>query len=192
MEEVSKKKKKVNYEILIGLLLLIAAAVFIIIFLVNGQTKVTGEFPEDEFMISTSCEADNVVYPFFKNNSSKEKASIKIVSNDKKIDTLSLVYYLYYDTEDEITKSRDENHYAMNVSFDQAGLEPDALGANYSRLADSFKFSLFAKANILNSKTAKFFLLDGIDGNDGLKYDTAVSMYKSQGFKCTENKNNNN
>ena len=183
-----KKQKRRGYELIVGILLFVLAIVLIIIFFVKGQVTVTGDFPDNEKTVSATCTSSTIGYPFFANNeAAKKDMSIKIVANEDKVDTLSLLYYLYYGSEDAITSSRDVNHYAVNKAFEEAGLEADALGANYSRLADSFKFTLFAKAPDLNSTTVKFFLLDGIKIEDGIKYSTTKSMYKALGFKCTEN-----
>lgn len=184
--EKKKKKRKVDIRDLFGVILVLVAIVLLIVFLIKGQTTVTGGFPENESVVSLTCGSTTIKYPLFVENSKPTKTllEIKVISNKDKIDTIGLNYQLYYNTEEAIRESRDWNHFEMNKSFDEAGLEPDALGAMYSKLDDNFKFSLFAKADELNEKTAKYFMLDE---KSDFKYNTAMKAYKAKGFICSEN-----
>lgn len=187
MEEkkIAEKQKQSNNMALAGLALIVVAIVLLILFFVNGQTSVTGKFPDPETIVSTTCTSETISYPFFSlNDATKRDLNIKVVSSEEKIDTISLAYRLYYDSEAAITNSRDVNHFAMNKAFEAADMEADSLGATYSRLSDNFRFNLFTKAAKLDDRTKKFFLLDDVDSEDGFEYEEVQRAYEKLGFKC--------
>ena len=108
-----------------------------------------------------------------------------MVFNEKKLDSLSLIYRLYYDNNDKITGSEAVNHADMNKSFTKDGLSNDAFGATYAILNDSMQMTLNANKKQINGATAKYFLLDEVTNysKDNLK-----EHYESKGFKCKDNK----
>ena len=190
----TKKYSQSTNMMLVGLALLVVAIVLLILFFINGKTDVGGGFPDPEKTISTTCTSERINYPYFSmDGSEKKELNIKIISADDKIDTISLVYRLYYNSEAAITESRDVNHFAMNKAFEAVDMEPDSLGATYSRLSDNFRFNLFAKAVKLDDKTKKFFMLDNLESEDGFSYREVQKIYIEQGFECItdENKNKN-
>jgi len=163
----------------------VVAVVMMIIFFINGKTDVGGGFPDPETTISTTCTSGVINYPFFSmNEAAKKEMNIKVISNDNVVDTVSLSYRLYYDSEAAIINSRDVNHFAVNKAFEAVDMEADSLGATYSKLVDNFRFNLFAKAVKINDVTKKFFLLDDIEYKDGLNYDEVKRAYEKIGFEC--------
>lgn len=173
---------------ILGAVLVVVAIVLLILFFTRGETTTSGDFPDDEPTISTTCTSKIVNYPFFTTEGAKKKEmDIKVVANKDKIGTISLVYKLYFDSEDERKANRDRNHYDMNMRFSEDKMEADSLGATYSMLSDSFKFTLFADASDLNNTTMKYFMLEDLKNNGGYPYASVKKTYQSKGFNCTEN-----
>ena len=184
-DELIKKHGQSNNMMIAGLGLVVVAVVLLIIFFINGKTDVDGGFPDPETTISTTCTSGVINYPFFSmNEAAKKEMDIKVISNDNVVDTVSLSYRLYYDSEAAIINSRDVNHFAVNKAFEAVDMEADSLGATYSKLVDNFRFNLFAKAVKINDITKKFFLLDDIEYKDGLNYDEVKRAYEKIGFEC--------
>ena len=172
----------------IGAVLVIAAIVLLILFFIRGETTTSGGFPDDEVTVSTTCTSKIVNYPLFTSEGAKKKElNVKVVAKKDRIDTVSLVYKLYFDSEDDRRANRDRNHYDMNKHFSDDKMEADSLGATYSMLSDSFKFTLFAEANDLNDTTLKYFMLDDLKGKGEYPYSSIKKIYQSKGLNCTEN-----
>lgn len=187
MEEKSKGNdttKKITYSIM-GVLLIVVAAVLVILFLLNGNTTISDSTRTDIVTDSLSCEASGVEYPIFTiDKSDKKNFKINMLFSDKKLDSLSLIYRLYYSNDDDISNSEVTNHIDMNKSFDDNGLSPDSFGAVYAILDDSMQMTLNASRKQINGSTAKYFLLEDVVNysEDNLK-----NHYESKGFKCKEN-----
>lgn len=175
---------KTKWLILIGVILILIAGILLLCFLLKGEVTTSGNWPEPETTESLSCEIIGLDYPFFEfNNSTKETTEINAVFKDDELDTISLVQKLFYDNVDSITKSEAINHASMNLSFADSNLDADAFKANYAKLSDNLKMSLFAERKELNNLSAKYFLLDEAHG----QYDRPVveTLYTTKGFSCT-------
>ncbi len=191
MEEtqtVSKKKRrkagKTNWLATAGISLILIAAALLVCFFLNGKTTVTGGWPEPETSESLSCEAEGRAYPFFRyDNSTKKTTKITAVFKNDVLKTISLVHELYYNSSAEITQSEAENHAALNLRMQDERLGADALGANYAKLEDRMKMSLFADADKLNSGTVKYFELDWTESGE-YNLATARKNYEAKGYKC--------
>ena len=168
----------------------IALIVIALILAMKGETKTTGNYPDDVEGESLTCESHSVKYPFFANNNGKSR-HLKITANfyDKKLSAISLAYTLYYDTEDQIKASEAQNHASMNISFGENGLGSDAFDINYSMMSDSLKTVLYINANDYNTTSAKYFMIDVKEQKD--LPDTIREfnkIYNSQGFSCSTTK----
>lgn len=183
-KDSSGKKRKIDIKLLFGLFLVLVAVVLLVLFLTQGETTVTGGFPNNEKSVSMTCGSTAIKYPFFiEDNPTRKVLEVKIVASGDRVDKIGLVYQLYFNSENAIKESRDRNHYEMNRLFGEDKLEADALGAMYSKMSDSFKFSLFAESEELDKTTAKYFMLD--DTSD-IKYSTLKKYYQTKGFTCTD------
>ncbi len=186
MEEKSKENnttKKIIYAIL-GVLLIVVAVVLVILFLLRGNTTISDSTRTDIVTESLSCEANDVEYPIFTfDKSDKKSFKINMVFGEKKLDTLSLIYRLYYSNTDDITESEVTNHIAMNESFADDGLQPNSFGAVFATLNDSMQMTLNAVKKQINGSSAKYFLLEEVANysKDNLK-----KHYESKGFECKE------
>lgn len=180
----SEKKRKIDIKSLFGVFLVLIAVVLLILFLTQGETTVTGGFPNNNQAVSLTCGSTSIKYPLFlETNPTRTVLEVKIVADNDEVDKIGLVYQLYYNSESAIKESRDRNHFEMNRLFGEDNLEADALGAMYSKMSDSFKFSLFAETSELNKTTAKYFMLDD---TSSIKYSALKKYYQSKGFTCTD------
>ncbi len=179
-----RKEGKTNWPATIGTSLLLTAIVLILCFFLQGETKVTDDGGTVESSKSLACEVEGAQYPFFDyDNSTKKTTKINAVFNGDKLDTISLIHELYYNSSDEIVRSEAENHATLNLKTQGEGLGPDAFGANYAKLADRLKFSMYAKAEKLKYETVKYFELDWVESGT-YNLPTMEKIYTEKGFDC--------
>lgn len=184
-----RKKSRTNWPATIGTSLLLTAIVLIICFFLQGETKVVNNGATVESSKSLVCEAEGKQYPFFKyDNATKKTTKINATFNGEKLDTISLIQELYYNSSDEIVRSEAENHAALNLKTQGEGLGPDAFGANYAKLSDRLKFSMYARAEKLTYETVKYFELDWVESGT-YNLPTMEKIYTEQGFNCSAKNN---
>ena len=168
---------------LIGLTALIIAIVLTILSMLYGNTTIV-EGGDVKTTQSLTCESDQIVYPFFKNDKANGRLlKISVIMHDDKIDTISLVYKLYYDDNRMIDGFTTSLHSAITESFGADGLEADALGVTYSSFSDSIQMTLYTESKSLDGITNKYFLLEDSYGN--YDKDTILQVYKARKLKCT-------
>lgn len=185
MGDSPHKKRTINWLMLVGLALIIIAIIFFISFLMHGEVKIDGQYPEPKKSESITCEANGLSYPFFKYDNSNEKnITIRVAFNNDELDSISLVYMLYYSDDAKIVISEAENHGAMNLKFQSEGLGPDALEAKYARLSDGMKMSLYANSKNINDISSKYFYLENIERYD---LSSIQTLYQGLGFNCKLN-----
>ena len=188
MDGTNKTKKRIGSEVFvaIGMFLVIVAVVLLLAFFLRGQTTVSGENPDVKSTISLNCVSDDYKYDFFPyDNSDNKNLKIDIIFENEKVSSASLVYMLYYQDVESITESDAENHASMNINFSKDGLEADALNANFSKLSDGLKMSLYANIEDINDVTSKYFLLDYFDKGYTIK--NIQRIYESKGLICKSN-----
>lgn len=188
MDDTNKTKKHIGSEVFvaIGMFLVIVAVVLLLAFFLRGQTTVSGENPDVKSTISLNCVSDDYKYDFFPyDNSDNKNLKIDIIFENEKVSSASLVYMLYYQDVESITESDAENHASMNINFSKDGLEADALNANFSKLSDGLKMSLYANIEDINDVTSKYFLLDYFDKGYTIK--NIQRIYESKGLICKSN-----
>lgn len=181
--ENNKIRNSNSWMVVAGVSLVFVAAILIFLFLVRGQTTITGGWPEPEKAQSLMCEADGMDYPFFSYDISTEKRiKINVIFSGDQIDMISLRYILSYDSEQGAVGSEAFNHIAMNNSFGEDGLGFDALGARYSVAGSSLQLSLYARGDEINAISLPYFMLDSLD-EDSVEF--VERFYINEGFHCT-------
>lgn len=188
MDDTKKTKKRIGSEVFVaaGMFLVIVAVVLLLAFFLRGQTTVSGENPDVKSTISLNCVSNDYKYDFFPyDNSDNKNLKIDIIFENEKVSSASLVYMLYYQDVESITESDAENHASMNINFSKDGLEADALNANFSKLSDGLKMSLYANIEDINDVTSKYFLLDYFDNGYTIK--NIQRVYESKGLICKSN-----
>lgn len=186
---MQENPRKQNNNSLIGLIsvgLVIAFIVIFLIFLLRGETKVSGEYQEDIKDISLSCKKENLAYPFFSYDKSvKKETEINIIFGTNIFQSISLRHDLYYEDSTQINGSEAHNHAEMNAHFSRDNLDSEALNIKFARLSDKMSTSIYLPASKIDSVTAKYFLIDRYNDYsipttlDGLKQN-----YERKGFSC--------
>ena len=183
--EDKKKVKKVGWLVPTSLVLIFVAIIAIIILLLNGETKITGEFEGQKNTEALICEGEETAYPIFKyDNANSKSLKINAVFEDEKLTSISLIYKLDYDTEEEMKKSESVNHVAMSDNFADDGMEFDDLNSKYSFLDNSLQFSLYGRGDELNQKSLRYFMLLNIYDKDKLTKEKAAKTYNEKGLDC--------
>lgn len=176
-----KKKSKKGRYISILAVIITVVIVIIVIFLMNGETKTTGNYPGDATTESLKCVGKNMPYKFFtKDNPSSAEIKINAIFNQDKIDSISLIHRTTYDNEADAETNSNIHKGDMNINFQNKGMKPFSLGAAYSLDKKVAQMSLYATSNELNDDTIKYFMLESLPKDlNGYK-----KGYTSQGFKC--------
>lgn len=182
-----KKRKATHAMYYAGIGLVVVAVVIAIIFLLQGETKTYGEFPDPEKSASLNCEVVGYSYPFFTyDNARKRTTEINAILDGDILKKITLTYTLSYDDAGVITKSEAENHAAMNKQFAEDKLGHDLFGSSYAKLNDGLKYTITTDADgIYNHGGAKYFLIEGA-GDAPYSGETMKRVYQQKGFKCEQ------
>lgn len=181
------KDRKIFGTILV--IVIIATCITVLAILMKGETKTSGQNPTNVEGGMLACRSAEITYPIATYDSSINK-DLRITANfyGNKVSAISLKYELFYNNAQQITTSEAHNHAAMNISFGKDGLSADAFNANYSKMENSMKMSLYANTDNIKPISAKYFM---IDTNDGEKLPSTIQEYQAnyekQGFACTLN-----
>ena len=185
MEEKQQPKNDHNWIlVLLGSLMVVAAIVLTLLFLMRGKTTTVDPGTEVTTTESVTCESTTTIYPIITGG---HLISFKInaIFNNDKLDTISLTYKLRYEDAEAAKQGTANNHAAMNKSFAVDSLGPDAFDATYSTIDNTNQLSLYANAKEINAVNAKYFLLE-----DNSKYTKSVvtKTYNEKGFNCLTTK----
>ncbi len=181
-----RKKSKTNWPATIGTTLILTAIALLLCFFLQGETKVSPNKTILETSQSLACEAEGIQYPFFNyDNSTRKTTRVNATFSGEKseLNTISLIHELYYNNSEAIERSEAENHATLNLKTQDEGLGPDAFGANYAKLSDRMKFSMYAKASELKYETVKYLELDWVESGV-FNLPTIEKIYTSKGFTC--------
>lgn len=168
---------------LVGIIFVVVIIVLVIIFLLRGEVSVSKPETDTYAASAIACDGEGIAYPFFAYDSSTSKdIKVNMVFRDDELETISLTYKIYYDSENVIDQSATDNSIAMKRHFNQDGLGMDALGMKFSRLTDATQMTLYTGAGVLNGIAKKYFLID----DDMANYDknSLYELYVKKGLKC--------
>ena len=166
--------------IVLGLGLILAVVTVFLLLNIFGGTKTESSTPREDVAIrSLTCTKEGYGYPFFQSIST-DNSFMRIVMAfwGDEIDSVSLQYELRYESRDAALRSEAVNHAAMNNSFQNEGLQPDAFDASYGVLSDMFKFGLFVRGDEMDETAMKYLLADG------RTYDALRANYIGLEFEC--------
>ena len=185
MNETKKKFSSVPM-LICGIVLVIVAVVLIVWFLLKGEQKVSGGYPDPVSSVALSCESSSTEYPLFKyENVIQKKMKIDAVFNDNKLSSISLKHELTYNNDNNATAGETINHSAMNISFTNAGMSIDTLKSNYSVIDNVFMMTLYGRDSDVTDATKKYLMIDGAIGD----IDSLSRQYAALGLKCVEKNN---
>ena len=184
MNKGEKEEKKNNNGVIIGVIIFVIIIIgLIIFFLTQGSSTTTGNYPDNVSDKSLTCTATNIDYPFFAyDKSNKKEAEINVLFSKDKLRSISLAYSLYYDNAQDIVGSEAHNHAAMNISFGEYHLGADAFNANYAKLEDRMRMSLYASGSDITTTALRYFLINTESVPE--KITIFQNIYQNKGFKC--------
>ncbi len=164
-----------------GIGLCALAVVFLILFLLQGETKYSDSEGSTIKTQSITCVGNNITYPF---QTAPGNGTVKIhaILNDDKLKSISLVYELHYSDPKIVEQETTKLNADMNRAFGANGLGADALGATYLSLTDLVQMTLYTERKSLNSNSAKFFLLGESSGN--YEKDEILQIYGDKNLDC--------
>lgn len=176
----SNKKSKKNWYILALIIGLILIIIFVIWFLMRGETKTTGDYPEDTTPESLECVGKNIPYKIFADTLSDIEIKINGIFINGKIGSISLVYKSKYNSAEAAKTMSDAHEGDMNMSFYKNNMNSYSLNATYTINENVAQMSLYANSSDLNDISAKYFMLDSLPKN--------LTEYKkdyiAKGFSC--------
>lgn len=182
----TNKKKSLKTIGIVGTIILCIIILLLVIFFCSGKTTTTGGDKDVTITNRINCTSNTVIYPFFDHDNSeanRPETKIDVIFKDSVLSSLSLIYKLHYSSADEITVSEAFNHAAMNISFSNKGLGPDALNATYNKLKDNLQFSIYASGSELEDSALEYFMLnpeDKANYND----EFIANYYINMGMNC--------
>ena len=167
----------------VSFILIVVAVVSLLLFLMHGETTVTGAYEGTEVQENLVCESKITAYPLFSyDHSSSKTLSVNAIFKAHKLTSISLLYKLNYNSQEEIEKSEAVNHGALNLLSQGEGLGPDAFAAKYSKLKDGMQLSLYASGSDINEKALKYFMLS--DLTTPYTQEKVAKVYAGQGLNC--------
>lgn len=184
-KKVGKIQKKTLDLFLIVILLVFLFVIILLLcfFFFGSKTETTGSLKSAETIETLIC-SGNVKYPFFSyENDNREEMKINASFNDGNLRNISLVYRVFYDSNEDANKSANLNRVAMNNSFGLDKMPADSFNATYSLDGDMLQMSIYADRDTFGTLASKYFLLDGITNT---KYTRSAikRSYENKGLTC--------
>lgn len=154
-------------------------------YFMHGKTTIVASSLDEATESVLRCASESIDYPIFVyDNSIKKDLIINVIFSDSKVRTVALSFTLYYDDPELISISEAQNHAAMNISFDKAGLGVDEFNAKYTQLDDSFRFNLFTNGGEVNAASARYFLIEKDNYAAPMTLDKYRKNYEQLGMIC--------
>lgn len=175
-----RQNLKKTWLIVAGIILIIVAIVALILFLLQGETTTSGNYPGSQTTNTLSCENNSLRYPVFKDES-VGNIKINMIFENGKASSITLISTNSYETAEQAKISSDAHHADMNIDFGSLGA--DALNARYMVDGTKTQMSLHATGKELKGSTYKYFLIKGTPTSP----ETYMKNYTDQHFSCTEN-----
>lgn len=184
-----KKNRKAVWLTIFGIILVIISIISIILFLLHGQTTVTGQ--NSETVISSesiTCSGENIPYQFLSyDNATKKTAKVTTSFNNNEFNAISLSYTLYYNDTKSIESSKTINSAELNIFYGKDGLPSNSFSKSFYSDNEKVVISLYADTADFNDKTSKYFIADGLGKNSSPE--SFIKTYEAQGFRCEKNNN---
>lgn len=191
MREMFKAKNSSQYKA-IGSILIIAALILVVLFIVTNK-KETHFFKEkgDSTIVLLNCVASDPVDPFFVSADANENShEIKATFKSGELDKISYNYYGSYNSESLADNAHSVLHAHYNNYMGANRLDHEILYPTFEYDGKNVKISLYSsRENTLNQITAKIFLLNSEEYEKIDKYtdEDLKKIYVDKGFVCNIN-----
>ncbi len=175
---IGKRKKAIMIGFSISLV--VVAIILLIVFLLRGQTTISGNFTDNETEESLLCERQNAGYFLF--NDSRilgDSTKLTLIFTDTGLRLASLIYSA---TTDNNTIAQNIEAVMMSELNKSFGKEYgfNGLGANFISDGNTARMSLTANASEIDTNGRKYFLIDGIPDYKNNYYEELTR----RGFNC--------
>jgi len=188
-EKTAKSNNKKLWLLIVGIVLVCVAIVCIVLFLIQGQTTVSGNFEGNDKAEYLTCESKITPYTLFNYDESDAK-SLKVTAtfSDDKLSGISLTYKLTYNDPEKLTLSEAKNHAAVNLKAQEEKLGADPYNAKYTKTEDTLQLTMTAEGEEITNKALKYFMLKSQSSGTPYTQDKVSKMYAEQGLKCEKHK----
>ena len=178
--------------VICGILAFTFAALVLIIRGMTGKTSLYVDTTKNVRKAVVVCENSDIKYnlPSSGAKPSSEKISVNMIFDDNEIETMGLTYTAVYGSASDAASAKNVMAPNFGAALSEAGVSKET-DLDYKFTVDGANviMNLYASKAELNSKTAKFLMIDNeSDGQIALKKKAGyVSNYENQGFSCKEN-----
>ena len=168
------KKRFTNWDLLIGILLIVASVVLIIWFFLKGEVTVTGSYPKPETSDSITCIGADIPYPYFRTDGvSKTIINVTGVFEDDKLSTISLIYSIYYSNPNDVNRNIAVNQANINLATQADGLGSNIFNIHFSEFSDH-----------IDARSSKYLMLNSALEHDTYSKSLVEKIYTKQGLDC--------
>lgn len=186
--EEDEPKEKKNHKVLklIGVLVFLAILVVVIIWLLQGKTTTTGQYPANVRNESLSCLATDKAYePANRISSDNKELKIDMIFyGAEKLSTMSLKYTLTFASNEEAYSAEAFNHAGFNLGLQERGFSSGSFNNKFSLMDNILVLALHADASEVEEELVReYFLLDRSAFPKTLS--DFRKHYESTGFSCT-------
>lgn len=183
MDNKPKKNNKSFITVLIvSIIFTILGICLFLWFFANGETTTTGHFPKPETSESLTCESNNIQLPILNtDNTTKTSSKVMVTFTENKLNSISMTYSLYYNSQNQVETSESTNHAKLNLKTQEEGLGPNIFNLHFSKFNDHLEIHMYADSNNITEKTSSYLLLDNIKTLDK---STIRQNYIDRDFKC--------
>lgn len=186
MKESKTQKRKTNWLIPAGIVLMAISITSIVWLFMRGQTVINNDHKNFTTTEDISCIGNGFLYPIFDFDEAYDKQlQINAIFDNNELYSISLVYRMTYDSDSKAERSEALNHAAMNNDFGINGLYADSYNASYSRINNNFQMNLYANGNMINDTAMRYFMLDNLSNNSDRTQAKVIQAYSDKGLKCT-------
>lgn len=182
-ENIKSSLSKADAFKIIGIVLFLIAIVLVAWFFMYGERTVTGNFNEDSKETTMACKGNDLVYPFFGDDSSvPSTTAVNAIFDTDGVRSIALSHTMRYNDEAEASAKTALHNAAMNISFGENGFNADAFSATYTINKNEARVNLYATKSQLSDISAKYFLLEDFSiASPASQYE---EYYQKYGFKC--------
>lgn len=195
-QEVDNSPEKKDHKALklISLLLFLLIIVIVIIWFLRGKTTTSGRYPENIKKEALICESDSLDYSKITSVTS-DKKNIKInliFGNDGALDSISLIYTMYFNDESAVRTAEAKAHAEFNLGLNSIGLPHDEFDNKFARYSDRLIVSLFGNRTDIDEYKSSYFMLNDIRSEADIPktIDDFLNKYTASGIECKRQNNN--
>lgn len=188
-KEKSKSKKE-NHRFLKLFLFLFVLTIIILFltWLLKGSKTVSGKYPENIKNESLTCVSKSITPPKIAYIDSKDKElKINAIFNGAdSLKSLSLIYTLYYESDDAAYGAEAKGHAEFNKSLVASNYSVDKFSNKFARYDNKLIITLNANKSELDEISAAYFLLS-LNGDRKVSLESIADYkknYELAGFVC--------